>query len=83
MSRSFEFATSRSILVSRGAVGDELTARMATLECRRPMIITDAGVIKAGLLSNTLSMFARASVETVVFSEVVADPSDAVILQAV
>ena len=83
MSRSFEFATSRSILVSRGAVGDELTARMAKLECRRPMIITDAGVIKAGLLSNTLSMFARASVETVVFSEVVADPSDAVILQAV
>ena len=83
MSRSFEFATSRSILVSRGAVGDELTARMATLECRRPMIITDAGVIKAGLLSSTLSMFARASVETVVFSEVVADPSDAVILQAV
>ena len=83
MSRSFEFATSRSILVSRGAVGDELTARAAALECRRPMIITDAGVIKAGLLSNTLSMFARASVETVVFSEVVADPSDAVILQAV
>lgn len=83
MSRSFEFATSRSILVSRGAVGDELTARAAALKCRRPMIITDAGVIKAGLLSNTLSMFARASVETVVFSEVVADPSDAVILQAV
>lgn len=83
MSASFEFATSRSILVRRGAVGDELAARITALACKRPMIVTDAGVMKAGLLDGARSAFARASIEPVVFADVVADPPDTVILEAV
>lgn len=49
----------------------------------RVMIVTDAGLVDAGLLDPVLSGLADAGVTAHVFADVVADPPEAVVLEAV
>ncbi len=68
--------------MARGAqhrLGDILRQRFGT---RRVMLVTDAFLSRSGLLAPALDSLARAGFETLVFDEVVADPPEAVVLDA-
>lgn len=80
--KAFEFHTTKSITVERGAAA-RLAERLRDLDYKSVMIVTDAGVLQTGLLEPTLSNFAELGIAVSVFSEVVADPPEAVIQQGI
>ena len=78
----FSFATTAQILCEAGAA-----VRLAELcrerGARRVLIVTDPGIARLGLLDAVLAGFARADMAVQVFDRVVADPPEAVVLDAV
>jgi alcohol dehydrogenase class IV len=79
---SMAFNTTRSIIVERGAA-TRLATQVLNLGANSVLLVTDAGVMAAGLLDPVLAGFARAGLEFRVFAEVLADPPESVILAAV
>ena len=79
---SMAFNTTRSIIIERGAA-TRLATQVLDLGASSVLLVTDAGVMAAGLLEPVLSGFAAAGVPVQVFAEVLADPPEAVILAAV
>jgi len=78
----FSFATTAQILCETGAA-----QRLASL-CRergaqRVLIVTDPGITRFGLLDGVLPGFAAAGVAVQVFDQVIADPPEAIVLNAV
>ncbi len=74
----FTFATTPELQLQRGAaarLGELLAARVV----RRVLIVTDAGVRRAGLLGGPLASIAKAGIESAVYDEVVADPPEHVV----
>src|SRR5581483_4049163 len=49
---------------------------------RRVLVVTDAGVVKAGLVEPALQALDRAGVDAIVYAEVVGDPPEALALAA-
>lgn len=82
MSKTFEFNSVASIRVARGGAR-ELAGLIGRLACQRVLIVSDPGVIGAGLLDAALDSLATDEIPFRVFSEVEADPSAAVIQAAV
>ncbi len=81
---SFAFSTvatlfSQPSLTER--LGDVLAERFPG--ARRPMIVTDAGFLRTGLLDLPRLSLERKGMTTSVFSEVLADPPESVVLAAV
>lgn len=78
----FTFQSTKSLLMEPGA-----SARIGELArglgCRSVLLVTDPGVMKAGLLQAGLKGLAQAGVVVTVFSEVEADPPVHVIERAV
>ncbi|PWU28034.1 alcohol dehydrogenase [Pseudomonas sp. RW407] len=77
----FSFATTVQILCESGSA-----ARLGAL-CRergaaRVLIVSDPGITRLGLLDGVLPGFAAAGVAVRVFDQVLADPPEAVVLQA-
>ncbi|SDJ51401.1 Alcohol dehydrogenase, class IV [Pseudomonas delhiensis] len=77
----FSFATTAQILCESGSA-----ARLGAL-CRergaaRVLIVSDPGITRLGLLDGVLPGFAAAGVAVRVFDQVLADPPEAVVLQA-
>ena len=80
--QSFSFQTTRSVLSEVGAtsrIGEILAGR----GCRKVAFVTDKMILKLGLADAALDGLKKAGVETWVFSKVVADPPEAMILGAV
>ena len=75
-SASPRFDAPASILHGGGA-RRELPGLMAGLEARRPLIVTDAGVVQLGLVDELRAMLDAAGLVSAVFSDVQADPTDA------
>jgi len=78
----FTFQSTRSLLMEPGAsarIGELVKA----LGCRSVLLVTDPGVMKAGLLQAGLRGLGRAGVAVTVFSEVESDPPVDVIERAV
>ncbi|MBB2495731.1 iron-containing alcohol dehydrogenase [Aquipseudomonas ullengensis] len=78
----FSFATTAQILCESGSA-----VRLAEL-CRergaqRVLIVTDPGITRFGLLNGVLPGFASAGLNVEVFDQVVADPPEAIVLNAV
>ena len=76
----FTFSTVPRVLCGPGSV-DRLSALVAESGASRPLIVTDKGIVKAGLLDairQTLSATAALNV----FDNVLADPSDTLIEEA-
>ncbi|PTU75017.1 iron-containing alcohol dehydrogenase [Pseudomonas mangrovi] len=78
----FIFATTAQIICESGAA-----SRLATL-CRERgassvMIVTDPGITKLKMLDGVLPGFATEGLKVTVFDQVVADPPEAVVLDAV
>lgn len=80
--RTFEFQSPRSSLVGSG-VSTRLGELFKKLDCRAVLIVTDAGVERAGLLKAAQRGLEDAGVAWQVFNRVEADPAEAIILEAV
>lgn len=63
-----------------GRLGEILSTRFAA---RKLFLITDAGLVKAGLIAPVEADLRRAGFSVTIFDAVVADPPEAVLLQAV
>lgn len=82
MAKSFEFNSVASIRVARGGAR-ELAGLIGRLGCQRVHVVSDPGVIGAGLLDAALDSLHEHKIRFRVFSEVEADPPVAVIQAAV
>lgn len=81
---SFAFSTVATLLSEpglAGRLGDVITERFPGV--RRPLIVTDAGFLRTGLLDLPRLSLEQSGRSAIVFSEVLADPPEAVILAAV
>jgi alcohol dehydrogenase len=81
---SFAFSTVATLLSEpglAGRLGDVITERFPG--ARRPLIVTDAGFLRTGLLDLPKLSLEQSGRSAIVFSEVLADPPETVILAAV
>lgn len=76
------FNTTPSIHIERGASA-RLAERVRSMGCRSVLLVTDPGVLGAGLLQPVIDDFARSQLSLRVFAEVQADPPESVIEAAV
>ncbi|MBV6633904.1 MAG: iron-containing alcohol dehydrogenase [Alphaproteobacteria bacterium] len=80
---SFEFRTVPHI-ISRTGCTAELGQMMADhFDTRRVMVVTDEGLVKAGVTVPVLDSLKAAGFEVTVFDKVVADPPETILLDAV
>ncbi|WXL26184.1 iron-containing alcohol dehydrogenase [Ectopseudomonas mendocina] len=79
---AFSFATTARIQCELGA-SRRLGNLCLELGARRVMLVTDPGISKLGLLADVLPGFAQAGVTLEVFDQVVADPPEFILLEAV
>lgn len=82
MLQQFDFNTSRSLAVARGGAGSVLIEKMVAMGCRKPLVVTDRGVLSVGLLDKTFAGLTDAGMSVASFSDVLADPPESVILAA-
>jgi len=80
--QAFTFSTTRTIINEPGSAR-QLGALCQQQGARSVLLVTDAGIIKAGLLDPILPSFAAVGVEVTLFTEVEADPADSTVLKAV
>jgi alcohol dehydrogenase class IV len=78
----FIFATTAQIICESGAAA-RLAALCAERGARSVLIVTDPGITRLNMLDTILPGFAEAGLQVGVFDQVVADPPEAVVLQAV
>jgi len=79
--KGFTFETCHTIVAEPGAVS-ALAKTCRGLGIRRPLLVTDAGILSVGLHDEALRSFKKDGIDCVVFSKVQADPSEAVVLAA-
>lgn len=77
----YRFNTVASLRVGPGVAG-EIGAVCAELGIRRPLIVTDPGLMTAGLVAPVRDSAAARCESVSVFTEVTADPSEAVVMAA-
>jgi len=78
----FDFHSTRSILLERGG-SSNLAKRIFERGGKSVLIVTDSGVLSAGLLTKALVQFQELSLSAYIFSDVLADPPVSVIDSAV
>jgi alcohol dehydrogenase class IV len=78
---TFTFNTAGAIVFGEGAI-HQIGAIAAMRLGRRVLLVTDAGVMKAGLVEPALQALKAAGVEMVVYADVAADPPEALALAA-
>jgi alcohol dehydrogenase len=61
----------------------ELPGQIAALRASRPMIVTDKGIVAAGLIAPVKQTLSEAGLEVVIFDAVVADPPESIVRQAI
>jgi len=79
---SFIFQTCRQLVNQPGAI-TQLGVLCQQLGITRPLIVTDKGIVAAGLLKRAIAPLAAIGLQAVSYSEVVADPPESVVLAAV
>ncbi|MFG1475562.1 iron-containing alcohol dehydrogenase [Xanthobacter agilis] len=82
MTLNFSFETTPHVIQETGGAS-RLPALAAGLGAKAPMIVTDAGLVKSGVLAPVLAAFAAAGQPVEVFTDVQADPPEAVVLATV
>ena len=78
----FKYSSVADVLVGPGT-SDQLAGLCKSLGIRRALIVTDPGIIKFGLLEAALKKFEANSIPVKIYSDVIADPPEAVVLDAV
>jgi alcohol dehydrogenase class IV len=77
----FIFNTTPSVVFGSGTIG-RLPEIAAGRLGRRLMLVTDAGLVRAGLVAPVLEALQGAGLAVTAFDQVVADPPEAVVLEA-
>jgi alcohol dehydrogenase class IV len=79
---TFVFETTPRIICEQGGA-DRLGDIARALGISRLFLVTDAGLIKAGLIDGALASLAAAGIVTTVFADVLADPPEASVQAAI
>jgi len=79
---AFQFATAPRLIFAEGAVL-ELGLRLGELGVRRPLLVTDPGLVRLGLIAPALEALAESGFEVTVFDAVSEDPPESVVIDAV
>ncbi len=80
--QAFTFATSQSITCESGAAS-RLAEICQQQDIQSVLIVTDPGIQQLGLHQGALNSFDKANMAVQIFSEVQADPPEAVVLKAI
>jgi alcohol dehydrogenase class IV len=80
---SFTFNTVPSIVCAPGAIKGLGEIALARLGSRIALVVTDAGLVKAGIIEPALQALRDAGIAVAVFDKVVADPPESVVMEAV
>tara|TARA_R110000824_G_scaffold3839_7_gene18359 strand:- start:1420 stop:2598 length:1179 start_codon:yes stop_codon:yes gene_type:complete len=80
--KNFIFQTVPVLHFGEGCLA-ELPGQIAALRASRPMIVTDKGIVNAGLIVPVEKTLSEAGFDVVIFDSVVADPPEAIVLQAI
>ncbi len=80
--QSFSFQTTRSVVSEVGAT-ERIGGIMADLGCRKVAFITDQVILDLGLATPALNSLKQAGIDVWMFSNVVADPPEEMVLEAV
>jgi len=78
---TFTFNTTPSLLCGPGTIS-QLGMRVRALGMSRVLVVTDAGIVKAGLLEPVLSVLRESDITVTVFDGVEADPAEWLVLKA-
>ena len=78
----FKYSAVADVLVGPGT-SEQLAELSASLGIRRALIVTDPGIVEFGLLEAALKKFEAKSISVKIYSDVIADPPEAVVLDAV
>ncbi len=78
---SFSFTTTKTLLNEAGSLS-ALPTHCETLGIKRPLIVTDQGIVSAGLLQKLETVLASSDLVYTTYADVVADPPEAIVLQA-
>ena len=77
----FTFNTTKSIVSGVGAL-KRLGEICQNLHISRPLVVTDQGIVSIGLLEKLAQVLDDAAIEYCCFSDIVADPPEAIVLAA-
>ena len=77
----FIFNTPRGVICRPGAIED-LGVHCLDQLCRKALMVTDSGIVDAGLLAPALDSLEKSGIEVCVFDKVQADPAQAIVLEA-
>ena len=80
--KKFIFQTVPVLHFGEGCLA-ELPGQIAALSASRPMIVTDKGIVNAGLIAPVEQTLRNAGIDVAIFDSVVADPPEKIVLQAI
>jgi alcohol dehydrogenase class IV len=80
--QDFSFATVKTIISGLGSCQKQLGAAAKSLAMSRVVIVTDKGIVASGMIELALASLHDAGIESVVYTDVVADPSEIIIEKA-
>ena len=80
--KNFIFQTVPVLHFGEGCLA-ELPGQIAALRASRPMIVTDRGIVDAGLIAPVEQTLRAAGLDVTIFDAVVADPPEKIVLQAI
>ncbi|MDM7860424.1 iron-containing alcohol dehydrogenase [Alteromonas sp. ASW11-36] len=77
---NFEFITVPKVICGSGSL-KQIVEALNSLQTRRPMVVTDQGIVNAGLLEK-LTEHLSSNVQFVVYADVIADPPEQIVRDA-
>lgn len=80
--KNFIFQTVPVLHFGEGCLA-ELPGQIAALRASTPMIVTDRGIVDAGLIAPVEQTLRAAGLDVAIFDAVVADPPEKIVLQAI
>ena len=79
--QAFNFSTTAHLICASGAA-DQLAEQCAARGARNVLLVTDAGILRHNLLDSVLPGFTAAGINLQVYSDVLADPAEELVLAA-
>ncbi len=80
--QDFSFSTVRTLISGLGSCQKQLGIAAKSLAITRALVVTDKGIVASGLIKNALDSLRLVGISSVVYTDVVADPPEQVIEQA-
>lgn len=81
MTRLFTFKMCEKLVMDNGAI-ERLPLLIEKLEAKKPLIITDPGLVKAGIMQSVTDLLHRNHIFPAQYTEVEADPSLEIVFEA-